>query len=321
MNKIDVDIKTSKNILAFSAGVDSTALFFILLDNNIPFDIAIVDYGQRPQSKDEVIYATQLAHKYKKKCFIKQYDKNRFSEKDAREFRYEFFEEIINNNSYDALITAHQLNDKLEWFLMQFTKGAGIHELMGMDKVSEKNGITLLKPLLDYSKNELLYYLKEHKIKYFIDETNKDEKYRRNFFRHNFSDKLLDNFQSGIQKSFEYIQKDRESLLCSISETRDNELVIFNFNNDFNIAINIIDKELKKRGVIISKATRDEIIRQKQIVISNKISVAIANGKIYIAPFIKAAMDKKFKERCRVNNIPSNIRSYLSTLPHFRFSD
>ncbi|MEA3289244.1 MAG: tRNA lysidine(34) synthetase TilS [Campylobacterota bacterium] len=321
MNKINIDIKTSKNLLAFSAGVDSTALFFILLENNIPFDIAIVDYNQRAQSKEEVIYATQLAHKYNKKCFIKQYDLEKFSEKAARDFRYNFFEEIIKNESYEALITAHQLNDKLEWFLMQLTKGAGINELMGMDKVRYKNDYLILKPLLEYSKDDLTNYLKEHNIKYFIDETNSDEKYTRNFFRHNFSDKLLEKYQDGIKKSFEYIQTDRESLLSPVSEKRYEEFVVFTYNGDINIALNTIDKEIKKRGLIISKATRDEIKRQKQIVISNKISVALTSDKIFIAPYVKTTMDKKFKERCRTNHIPANIRGYLSTLPHFQFFD
>ena len=54
----------SKNLLAFSAGVDSTALFFILLQNNINFDIAIVNYNIRKQSKEEVEYAQELAHKH-----------------------------------------------------------------------------------------------------------------------------------------------------------------------------------------------------------------------------------------------------------------
>ncbi|NLN13488.1 MAG: tRNA lysidine(34) synthetase TilS, partial [Arcobacter skirrowii] len=47
MNLDFSEIKSSKNLLAFSAGVDSTALFFLLLNSNIPFDIAIVDYNIR----------------------------------------------------------------------------------------------------------------------------------------------------------------------------------------------------------------------------------------------------------------------------------
>ena len=44
-------LKTKKNLLAFSAGIDSSALFFILLENGIEFDVAIVDYGIRKSSK------------------------------------------------------------------------------------------------------------------------------------------------------------------------------------------------------------------------------------------------------------------------------
>ena len=65
-------IKESKNLLAFSAGVDSTALFFLLLEQNIPFDIAIVNYNVRVQSKEELAYAKELATKYNKQIFIKE---------------------------------------------------------------------------------------------------------------------------------------------------------------------------------------------------------------------------------------------------------
>ena len=70
---INTDILTNKkNLLAFSAGVDSTALFLLLIQNNISFDIAIVNYNLRDESKDEVDYAKELALKYNKQCFIKE---------------------------------------------------------------------------------------------------------------------------------------------------------------------------------------------------------------------------------------------------------
>ena len=314
MDNIQLNIKTSQNLLGFSAGVDSTALFFLMLEQKIEFDIAIVDYNQRAQSKDEVIYATQLAHKYGKKCFISTYPENKkFSEKTARDFRHSFFDEIIEKNSYDALITAHQLNDKLEWFLMQLTKGAGLSELLGMEEISFKNNYCVLKPLLNYSKKSLQNFLDKNNIKYFVDESNSDQKYKRNYFRHNFSDKLLEDFESGILNSFQYLQKDVESLINSVTLEKIEQLHIYNTNNDMNLKIRVIDKDLKKRGIIISKATRDEIIQKKEIVVSHKVSVSILEDKIWIAPFIKVTMDKKFKEKCRVFKIPSNIRGYLST--------
>jgi len=308
----NLKIETKKNLFAFSGGVDSSALFFLMLEQNIPFDIAIVDYNQREQSKDEVIYATQLAHKYNKKCFISTYPKNlKFAEKEARDFRHNFFDDIIKNNSYEALITAHQLNDKLEWFLMQLTKGAGVSELIGMKEVSYKNGYSILKPLLKYSKDELLEYLKKNNIRYFIDSSNQELKYKRNYFRHTFSEKLLSKYKNGISKSFDYLENDNNSLMQNIEEFNIKELTIYKYNNDINIAIRLIDKELKKRGIIISKATRDEIIDKKEVVISHKISVSIIKNYIYIAPICNETIDKKFKEIYRKNKIPKNIRAYI----------
>lgn len=315
MNRIKFDIQTTKNLLAFSAGIDSTALFFMMMEEDIPFDIAIVDYNQREQSKDEVIYATQLAHKYQKKCFVSTYPESmKFSEKDARDYRYSFFDEIITTNNYESLVTAHQLNDKLEWFLMQFTKGAGLTELVGMEEKSYKNHYQVHKPLLSLSKKKLKKYLDGLNLKYFIDESNFDEKYTRNYFRHNFSDRLLDEYENGILNSFSYLQKDNISLLNDISENKYKELTIFTFNDDLNIGLRLIDKELKKRGIIISKSTRDEIEEKKELVISHKIAISIVKSKIYIAPFIQLSMDKKFKEKCRINHIPKNIRPYIFKL-------
>lgn len=315
MNIDKSHLNTTKNLLAFSAGIDSTALFFLLIEESIPFDIAIVDYNQRAQSTDEIIYATQLAHKYNKKCFISRYpDSFKFSEKDARDYRYNFFDEIITSNNYDSLLTAHQLNDKLEWFLMQLTKGAGLTELMGMEKRTSKNGYLILKPLLEYSKNELQRYLDVSNKKYFIDQSNYDEKYTRNYFRHNFSDKLLEEFHNGIKKSFKYLDEDNRSLFSNIGEIKIRDLSIYDFNGDFNIGLRLIDKDLKRRGIIISNATREEIKEKKELVVSHQIAISVNNKKIYIAPVISTIMDKKFKEKCRISHIPKNIRPYIFRL-------
>ena len=86
-------VKNQKNLLAFSAGVDSTALFFLLLEQNIPFNIAIVNYNIRNQSKEEVFYAKELAKKYNKEIFIfdTKIENNSNFEKQARDIRYSFF--------------------------------------------------------------------------------------------------------------------------------------------------------------------------------------------------------------------------------------
>ena len=307
-------IRNQKNLLAFSAGVDSSALFFLLLENNIPFDIAIVNYNLRAQSKEEISYAKELSHTYKKEIFIYEtkLDSNSNFEKNARDIRYAFFEKIIKEHHYANLITAHQLNDKLEWFMMQLSKGAGLVELIGFNEFEHKESYQIYKPLLAISKNQLEKYLLKNNHKYFVDESNFDEKYKRNFFRHNFSDKLINNFSKGIKKSFEYLQKDLDSLNIQNKPLKKiKDLEIFLNQKDDNLNIRTIDLSLKRREILLSFANRNEILKQKEISISNKINISINEDYIFIAPRVDIIMEKKFKESCRVAKIPKNIRSYI----------
>ena len=307
-------IRNQKNLLAFSAGVDSSALFFLLLENNIPFDIAIVNYNLRAQSKKEISYAKELAHKYKKEIFIYEtkLESNSNFEKKARDIRYAFFDEIIKEHHYVNLITAHQLNDKLEWFMMQLSKGAGLVELIGFNEFEHKENYQIYKPLLNISKDELEKYLLENNHKYFVDQSNFDEKYKRNFFRHNFSDKFINNFNKGIKKSFEYLQKDLDSLDIQNKPLKKiKDLEIFLNQKDDNLNIRTIDLSLKRRGILLSFANRNEILKQKEISISNKINISINEDYIFIAPKVEIIMDKEFKESCRIEKIPKNIRPYI----------
>jgi len=307
-------IEKSKNLLAFSAGLDSTALFFLLLEKNISFDIAIINYNLREQSKDEILYAKELAKKYNKQIFIKNTQMQNLSnfEKTARDIRYDFFNEIIKKHSYEVLITAHQLNDTLEWFFMQLSKGAGLLELLGMSEIEQKEDYKIYRPLLNISKDELEEFLQLKDIKYFIDISNFDEKYKRNYFRHNFSNRFLKKFKKGILSSFEYLQNDLNHLNLKLDPiTKIKELEIFKSQNSDNLNIRIIDKSLKKRKILLSFAQRKEILKQKEITISHKINISITPKLIYIAPKIDIVMPKEFKEKCRIKEIPKNIREYI----------
>jgi tRNA(Ile)-lysidine synthase len=313
---LDEDIKEllkKKNLLAFSAGIDSSALFFLLLENKINFDIIIVDYNKREQSKEEVKYANFLASKYDKKIYLLNYDKkiNSNFEAKAREIRYNFFEKVMIIDNYHNIITAHQLNDKLEWFLMQFTKGAGLYELSGMQSISKWKNFYKIKPILNISRDEIHIYLKENNIKFFNDKSNKDEQYKRNFFRNNFSNKLIKEFKNGILNSFKYLDKDTKSLFKLNIIYQEKSLYVIKKNKDCNINIRNIDLIVKKLGFLISSKTKEEIKNQNQCVISHKIAISKTNNYIFISPYNKEVMNKKKKEEYRIKKIPPNIRGYI----------
>ena len=309
--------KSSNNLLAFSAGVDSTALFFKLLEKNIDFDIAIVNYHKRKQSDEEVEYAKSLAKKYNKKIYIKDcYLDNSNFEANARICRYKFFDELAKKHGYTDLYLAHQLNDKFEWFLMQFSKGAGLKELLSMPKIEKKENWTIHRPLMEMSKDEILEYLHLNNIKYFVDESNFDTKYKRNYFRKEFANKFIDEFKNGIKRSFEYLEEDK-NLLFEEDWIREKELFYFIKDNP-KIDIKKVDLILKKLGYVLSKPQRDEIIKNNfSIVIGGKIAIDSNEEKIFIAPYKKVVMDKKFKEKMRISKIPTKIRGYLYNQKRF----
>ena len=307
-------LKRSKNLLAFSAGGDSTALFFLLLENNISFDIAIIDYGLRLQSKEEVAYAKELAKKYDLKCFVHNAENIESNfEANARKVRYDFFEKLIKEHNYTALLTAHHLGDRFEWMLMQFCKGAGCAELTGMQSIAKRSGYTLYRPLLQVDKSDLLKYLQNKNIKYFEDESNSDAKYKRNSFRKLHTTPLLEKYKEGIKRSFAYMDEDVATLIQTQEIHTCNQLTYFQTTHSKRNDIYTIDKYLKSQGHIITAKERGLLKEESSLVVGRKYVVVFYKDFVFIAPFVKnEKMDKKFKEQMRILKIDPKLRGYLA---------
>lgn len=312
MHALDLThLKNKKNLLAFSAGVDSSALFFLLLEHDIKFDIAIVDYGIREQSKEEVAHAKVLAKKHKLFCHnIKAPKFDTHFEKQARDFRYEFFESLIAIEGYDNLLTAHQLGDQLEWMIMRLTRGAGVSELLGLEPITKRENYTLLRPLLSYSKDELLDYLNTHLYPYYIDESNANERYERNAFRKQFSDPLMAQYKEGIKRSFDYLRKDKEYLESGFETIYAEDRLRVIKLHTLKSKTKATDLALKTLGYLLSASQRQEIEKESSLVIGGEWAIELQNNLLYIAPYMTIDMPKKFKEECRVLKVPQKIRSY-----------
>jgi tRNA(Ile)-lysidine synthase len=301
-----------KNLLAFSGGVDSSALFFLLLEHKIPFDIALVNYGTRENSDKEEEHAKALAKKYGKACHTRKAPlfESHF-EANARDFRYAFFEEIIQKEGYETLLTAHQLNDQLEWLLMRLSKGAGLSELLGLETITQKEHYLLVRPLLEQSKEELLAYLHQHDHPYFIDESNSDEKYERNYFRKKYADPLLEEYKEGIKRSFAYLKADKKRLESQYELLyRNKKLRILKLHEPL-AKVHAADITLKSLGYLLSASQRQEIAKENSLVIGGMWVVEVRDNLLYMAPYRTLDMPKDFKEQCRVQKIPSKIRPYL----------
>lgn len=311
------ELKSSKNLLAFSYGTDSLALFYMLFENEIDFDMAMVDYNIRKQSKDEVRAAKELAKKYKKTLHLMEVGEKILSdfENTARKIRYDFFESLIFQHGYENLILAHQLNDAFEWFLMRISRGAGLSNLLLQPKVecefvylSKLVKYKKLRPMYFIDKSKILSYLSENNLKYFYDISNDDKKYFRNKIRHDFSNAFMSEFSGGVANSFEYLLDDEKKL----------ESGFINYKNIYiSKTSDGLDKSIKALGYISSKAQKEEIFKQLfsvcSIVLGGRVGICFFDG-FYLA-FInqekKTNFDKHFKEKCRKHKIPYHLRVFL----------
>jgi tRNA(Ile)-lysidine synthase len=194
--------------------------------------------------------------------------------------------------------------------LMQFCKGAGCAELAGMNAIESRGKYTLLRPLLHLEKQELLSYLNANNLNYFEDESNKDEKYKRNEFRHNYAKPLLDKYLSGIKKSFEYLDEDTQ--IDDIEILHVNELSYFKTLKNRRQNILHVDRILKERGFIIRQGDREILKSEDEHIVGRRYVVAQTPRYTFIAPFVKKSMTKEFKEQCRKLQIPKKLRPYLS---------
>ena len=227
-----------------------------------------MDYGLRAQSQKEVAYAKSLAKQYHIKCYTAEAPiyKSHF-EQQARTFRYQFFEEIIREHGYDTLLTAHQLNDQLEWLLMRLSKGAGLSEMIGLEPISQREGYTLVRPLLSHSKEALLSYLKKNSYPYFVDESNNSDTYERNRFRKHFSDPFITQYAEGVARSFDYLHQDKAALEERFETLYTHKALRVIKLHTPSAKAKAADLTLKELGYLLSAAQRNEIAKAQSLVI------------------------------------------------------
>ncbi len=310
------DLKGTRSLLAFSAGADSTALLFCLLQAEISFDIASVHYGLREQADEEVAYAQELAKRYQCTCHLLYADEISSNfESEARTIRYDFFQTLIKEYAYSHLLTAHHLQDRLEWMLMQLCKGAGLAELTNMQEKEQRLHYILRRPFLQLSKTEIISYLQDANIKFFHDESNDDLSIKRNYFRHEIASKMIHKYPQGIKQSFAYLEEDKHDFIKDIQIHTAQKLSIFVSSGHKRSDIFHIDKILKSKGILIGAAQRQALKVQTEIIVARQYLVVLNNNIFYIAPYITDNMDKDFKETCRQLTIPSKLRPYLFKEP------
>lgn len=172
-------------IAAISGGPDSIFLLHLLKQTSAKIIVANLDHQVRKNSHKDTEFVRQASQNlifHSKTADIKELGrKNKTGiEETGRKERYRFFNQLAKKYHAKFIITAHHADDNLETLLFNFTRGASLQGLSGMPEYEPP----LLRPLLQFSKKQILDYLEFKKIPYCTDQTNYDTDYSRNFLRH-----------------------------------------------------------------------------------------------------------------------------------------
>ena len=190
-------VKSKKIMVGVSGGADSlTVLFFsqcYALKHNIKLYPVIIDHKLRKESTDE---AKNLKYKLKKnfnincKILSKKITKiDNNIQSYARDIRYNLLFKECNKHKIDCLLLGHHKDDLIENFFIRFLRGSGLKGLVSFEKnIINYNGITIIRPFLSISKDDLISINKKTFGFFLEDPTNYNDKFLRSRIR-----KLLKN--------------------------------------------------------------------------------------------------------------------------------
>ena len=199
-------LKGKKLLLAVSGGIDSMVLMRLCIEMKMDISVAHCNFTLRGDESDaDEDFVKSQTDKLQIPIFIKKFDTKKIAEKEkssiqvvARNLRYEWFNTLLINNDYDYILTAHHLDDSLETFLINFTRGSGLNGLTGIPQ----QNVSIVRPLLPFSRTEIEIFANENKVEWREDSSNASDKYLRNKLRHDVIP-MLKELNPSLLHSFE----------------------------------------------------------------------------------------------------------------------
>jgi len=200
------NLQNKKILVAVSGGVDSVVLAHLLKRVTGNISLAYVHHGrsQKPSVQDyrdqAQKFVSDLAVKLEIPFFTNsatQLNTND-SEESLRKHRNQTLYQIATEQNFDVIAKAHHRDDLLETRLIRLIRGVGPEGLVAMQAydAETKN----FRPLLSWSKEDILTYAQKHNLKHVTDPSNQDESYLRNWLRNNWL-QSLERYRAGSRSS------------------------------------------------------------------------------------------------------------------------
>lgn len=246
INSNDLCSKNNKIICAVSGGVDSMVLAYIL--NKLKFNIIVAtcNFNLRGEEsdKDQALVKTFCDENnimFRTINFdTKEYaKKNKLSiQMAARDLRFNWFNQLLTIEKADRIAIAHNLNDSIETFFINLSRGTGIKGLTG---IKNKNG-NIIRPLIFTDRQAIYKYAHENNVPFREDATNAQTKYYRNFIRHKIIP-MFEELNPSAFNNFENTISNLQNTEHFYRESIDKEIInLVEFNDDKeSVAINSIN--------------------------------------------------------------------------------
>lgn len=202
-------LNQKKVLIAVSGGIDSVVLTHLFNQLQIDFSLAHCNFKLRgKESDDDEAFLKGLGKSLGKKVFTTSFDTEKYAEKHklsiqvaARDLRYEWFHQVLEENHLDYVLTAHNTNDNLETFIINLTRGSGLEGFTGIPTINGK----VVRPLLAFSRDQIMMFAIKNNIVWREDRSNASIKYVRNKIRHqvipilqDINPHILDSFKNTL---------------------------------------------------------------------------------------------------------------------------
>lgn len=203
----------SRVFVACSGGPDSVALVHLLLTLRAKWRLRLgilhFHHGLRGRlASRDLRFAEHLARSHKLIFVSARGDVRRLAkdrklslEEAAREARYHFFEEAARRRRIPFLALAHTLDDQAETVMMRMIQGTGLQGLQGIREKRNLGRTVLIRPLLNFSKKQILHFLKDNGFDFCRDETNESAAFLRNRIRRKLIPLLEKEFNPRVKEA------------------------------------------------------------------------------------------------------------------------
>jgi len=212
LKKIYLHENKPRVAIGVSGGPDSIALTYMLSkylkQKNGNLIALVVDHQMRKQSAKEAKNTFNYLRKIGVNCKILKIPSNNLVKgkmSDARSFRFKKLFDYCRKNKVFHLFLAHHHDDNIETFLLRKTAGSNLEGLNCINEITINGDVQIIRPFLNFSKNQILKFNHENNLQYINDPTNKNFKYTRSIIRNYLSHNKQ--VIPDIEKEFKIVKK------------------------------------------------------------------------------------------------------------------